>query len=554
MAVGDEQMNKARLPMRRRPLSASLAAGFAALAFLAVLAGVALIGLAWQAAGQGSGLVAAFDPYLWRVARFTLVEAGLSTLLSVVPAIAVAVALNALPRFRGRGLVLRLFALPLALPALVAVFGVTGVYGQHGWLAEIASVLGSPSPPDIYGLTGIIIAHVFFNLPLASRLFLTGLASVPAEYWRISSQLGMGPLARFRLIEWPAMRRAAGGVAALVFMLCATSFTVVLTLGGGPKATTLEVAIYQALHFDFDAGRAVALTAVQLFLTGITIALIGLAGRPSEEGFSIEVRSVREDRPPPVERTAASVLIAATTLFVLLPLASVLISGFSADLGKLLRQPAVWRAVTTSIVIGIIAGALSVALSLALVAARQAQARGNAGRRGRHGLEWLFASGAGLILVIPPIVIGAGWFVLAIRFADPYTLAPFMVVTVNAAMAMPFAVRVLRPAFDTAAARHDRLCAALGISGLSRLRLIDLPALGGPLAAAFAFSMALSLGDLGTIALFGSDRLVTLPFLLLQRMSSYRTSDAAGLALILAILSLALIAAADRSIVRERSQ
>ena len=77
--------------------------------------------------------------------------------------------------------------------------------------------------------------------------------------------MGAGP--SFRLIEWPAMRAALPGVAGLVFMLCITSFTIVLTLGGGPAATTLEVAIYQALRFDFDPARAVALTLLQIALT-----------------------------------------------------------------------------------------------------------------------------------------------------------------------------------------------------------------------------------------------------------------------------------------------
>ena len=58
--------------------------------------------------------------------------------------------------------------------------------------------------------------------------------------------------------------------------------------------------------------------------------------------------------------------------------------------------------------------------------------------------------------------------------------------------------------------------------------------------------MALSLGDLGIIALFGSDAVQTLPYLLLARMGSYRTADAAGLALMLGLLCLALITLADR--------
>ena len=37
-----------------------------------------------------------------------------------------------------------------------------------------------------------------------------------------------------------------------------------LTLGGGPGATTLEVAIYQSLLFDFEPARTAALTLVQI--------------------------------------------------------------------------------------------------------------------------------------------------------------------------------------------------------------------------------------------------------------------------------------------------
>jgi thiamine transport system permease protein len=54
------------------------------------------------------------------------------------------------------------------------------------------------------------------------------------------------------------------------------------------------------------------------------------------------------------------------------------------------------------------------------------------------------------------------------------------------------------------------------------------------------------LGDLGVVALFGSDSVQTLPYLLLSRMGSYRTADAAGLALLLGLLCLILIVVADR--------
>ncbi|MFC6489597.1 ABC transporter permease subunit, partial [Nitratireductor sp. GCM10026969] len=192
-----------------------------------------------------------------------------------------------------------------------------------------------------------------------------------------------------------------------------------------------------------------------------------------------------------------------------------------------------------------LAACLCLVLSIALVMARRALELARAGPVPGI-LERMSDTGAAMVLIVPPVVIGAGWFILLRHFGNVFAFAPVMVVTVNAVMAMPFAIRAIRPAYDAASARHEKLCAALGISGWNRLRLVDWPTLRRPSATAFAFAMALSLGDLGVIALFGSDQVQTLPYLLLQRMGSYRTADAAGIALFLGLLCLGLMFAAAR--------
>ncbi len=209
-----------------------IAAGIVALAAIACLIGGAFLGLVLEGASDLSGAASAFDSYLFRVARFTLWQALLSTALSVIPAIFVARALSRHPTFPGRRIILRLFALPLALPAIVAALGILALLGRAGYFAGFLSRLSSEPWPGIYGLAGILVAHVFFNLPLATRFFLETLDTLPADQWRLASQLGMGARASFRLIEWPALRAALPGIAGLVFMLCITSFTIVLTLGG----------------------------------------------------------------------------------------------------------------------------------------------------------------------------------------------------------------------------------------------------------------------------------------------------------------------------------
>lgn len=532
--------------MQRAPSTDSrITAGTLALAAIALLIGGAFAGLILEGASDLSGAASAFDPYLLRVARFTLWQALLSTLLSVVPALFVARALSRHPRFFGRDFILQLFAVPLALPAIVAALGILALYGRAGYFSGPLSQIGGQSWPGIYGLSGILIAHVFFNLPLSVRLFLEALGTVPADQWRLASQLGMGAAPAFRLIEWPVLRAALPGVAGLVFMLCITSFTIVLTLGGGPAATTLEVAIYQALRFDFDPARAVTLTLLQIALTFVVVLALMRLGANTVGDANLPVASRRYLSASMAETVVNATLIVLASLFVAGPMAATLVAGLGADLGRLAGESAVRQATLTSAVLALLSALLSVALSLSLIMGRRALAL-NRGIGARTLLEHATDTGAGFVLVVPPIVIGAGWFLLLRAVSDVFAIAPVMVVAVNAVMAMPFAVRAVRPAYDAASERHERLCAQLGISGWNRLRLVDWPSLRRPLATGFAFAMALSLGDLGVIALFGSDSVQTLPYLLLARMGSYRTADAAGLALLLGLVCLALVVAADR--------
>ncbi|MCR4266579.1 thiamine/thiamine pyrophosphate ABC transporter permease [Nitratireductor sp. ZSWI3] len=541
MAFGDEPLRVARPSFADRRVTA----GRLALAAVALLVGGAFAGLALEAAMRGAGAAGAFDAYLARIARFTLWQALLSALLSVVPAIFLARALARHPIFPGRAFILRLFAVPLALPAIVAALGVLALYGRAGFFAPLFSALAGGTWPGIYGLSGILVAHVFFNLPLATRLFLNALESVPADQWRLAAQLGMGAGASFRFLEWPAMRAALPGVAGLVFMLCVTSFTIVLLLGGGPRATTLEVAIYQALRFDFDPARALALTLVQVVLAGAVVFGLTRLGATLTGDANLPVAPRRFVWHGPVETALNAALIGLSLLFVAGPMAATVLAGLGADLARLAAESAVHRALLTSLLFAGLSALLCLLLSLALVAARRAlELRRGALPAGL--LEQATDSGAALVLIVPPLVIGAGWFILLRHLGDVFAFAPLMVVTVNAVMAMPFAMRAIRPAYDAASARHERLCLSLGIAGLNRLRLVDWPALRRPAATALAFAMALSLGDLGVIALFGSDRVQTLPYLLLQRMGSYRTADAAGIALFLGLLCLALMFVADR--------
>jgi thiamine transport system permease protein len=104
-------------------------------------------------------------------------------------------------------------------------------------------------------------------------------------------------------------------------------------------------------------------------------------------------------------------------------------------------------------------------------------------------------------------------------------------------MGMPYVIRVVAPAAREAAERHDRLCASLDIRGWNRWRLIDGPLLRRPIGLAMALVAALSLGELGAIALFGTPDTATLPLLIYQQLAAYHLDAAAATSLLLIALT-----------------
>src|SRR5262245_31962165 len=234
---------------QRRAIISANRLGLGVALLLTLLVGAALLMLLAQAGEAEIGALLG-SPYVRHILRFTLTQALLSTFLSAAFGVLVARAFAREAGFPGRRALLGLMSLPIVLPSLVAVFGIIAIYGQNGWLARALAAAGGDARPDIYGLGGVVLAHVFFNLPLAVRLLLPGWHSIPVESWRLAAQLGMSDWSAFRLIEWPMLRRYLSHAAATIFMLCVGSFAIVLALGGGPGAATFEVAVFEVIRFE----------------------------------------------------------------------------------------------------------------------------------------------------------------------------------------------------------------------------------------------------------------------------------------------------------------
>ena len=497
----------------------------------ALLIGVALMafGALWFNAPHDDWRSLLQDSYLHHVIAFSFWQALLSALLSVVPAIPLARALWR-RRFPGRQLLLRLCAMTLVLPVLVAVFGLLSVYGREGWLAQLCALLGIPYAFSPYGLQGILLAHIFFNLPLATRLLLQALNNIPGEQRQLAAQLGIEGLNFFRLVEWPWLRRQIMPAAALIFMLCFASFATVLSLGGGPQATTIELAIFQTLSYDYDPARAALLALLQMVCC---LGLVMLSQRLSKAlpTGHVSLSGWRAVNRSPGSRLRDTLCIMLALLLLLPPLLAVVIDGTRQGFSGLLHQPALWQAAGTSLRIALAAGLLAVLLTMLLLwSSRELRQR----QRLLAG-EALEMSGM-LILAMPGIVLATGFFLLFNNTVGLPQHPDGIVIFTNALMAIPYAMKVLENPMYDIADRYQRLCLSLDIRGWRRVRLVELKALQRPLAQALAFACVLSIGDFGAVALFGSADFRTLPFYLYQQIGAYRGADGALTALLLLLL------------------
>ncbi|RJL04921.1 thiamine/thiamine pyrophosphate ABC transporter permease ThiP [Paracoccus aestuarii] len=503
-------------------MAARLQLGHLVAAFLATAILGTLGAVAWSAGGLG-----ALSEWDWRAVRFTLWQAALSATLSALLAVPVARAL-ARRRFRGRGLLVTLLGAPFILPVIVAIMGLIAVFGRNGAVNEALRALGLPEMV-IYGWQGVILAHVFLNLPLSVRLILQGWQAIPAERFRLAASLDFAPCDIARHLERPMLRAVLPGVWLAVFLVCLTSFTVALALGGGPRATTVELAIYQAFRFDFDLGRAASLGLVQI---GLCVAAALVARRivvPAAFGAGLDARH-GPPAPGGWRLGADALVITLAAGFLLWPMGAVITTG----LPRIPALPAdVWDAAWRSVVMAVASALLSVGACLALaltIAAGRAR--------------WVEAAGM-LPLIASPLVLGTGLFILLRGVASPQQMALPVTVAVNAAMALPFGLRALIPAAQALRADYDRLALSLDLRGLARLRLLTLPRLARPLGFAGGLAAALAMGDLGVITLFASDQ-PTLPLKLYQLMNGYRMADAAAASVLLMILSFGLFWLFDR--------
>lgn len=466
------------------------------------------------------------------ILNYSLLQAGLSALLSVFFGLWLARAFFYL-HFKGKHILFQMLSFIWVLPSLIIIFAVIGVWGNSGWIAQIFAFFNLKWQLSLYGLGGILLAHCFFNIPFAMQYGLARLKTVPNSQHKLAAQLNITGWKRFRLLEWQVLKSSIPYLFMTIFLICFTSFPIVLMLGGGPKYSTLEVAIFQAVNFEFDFAKAAMLIGVQ-FVVGILLKQLLTWVTPK-----MEAESATPDVEPwtprlaHFEKRSLQAVLFGLSFTLLFPLASVIWSGLSVSrLMERLQNPMLWQATGYSLLLSLIASTIAIAITyLIALEARQLYYH-------KQKLRHAILAGSMIYpLIFPIFLLSVGLFFL-FQQTELSTIQLLILVGVcNGIMLLPYLYQPIFNALWKTLTQQDKLARSLNLQGFNRWWIVEKSYLIRPLANAFALAMSSSLGSFAVIAFFGSPDFSSLPYLLYQQLGSYRMEDAAVTALVLMGLS-----------------
>ncbi|MEE6281790.1 ABC transporter permease [Georgenia sp. MJ170] len=553
-------------PRRRRPsvtavLGWSLAAGLP-LAFLGVFFLWPVLTMAGRGLVDGGALdlTGAAEvlsrPRTWRILGTTVAQSVAGTVVSLLLGLPGAYVLYR-RRFRGRRVLRGFITVPFVLPTVVV-----GV--------AFRSLLVETGPLGFLGLDGsfaaIVAALVFFNYSVVVRTVGGMWERLDPRAEEAARSLGASPWTAFRTVTLPALAPAIASAAAVVFLFCATSFGIVLTLGG-IRYGTIETEIWIQTTQFLDLRAAAVLSIVQLAVVGLALWLAARTRRRQERALELRTDAAAVGRlrlrgtasgPGP---DAGPALVTAVVVLGLLalPLAHLFVGSLRTPdgwgLGNYLRlgttggtnalTVTVWEAAANSLRIAVDATVMAVVVGTLVAVVVSRRPRTRAGRRGLAVLDTVFM----LPLGVSAVTVGFGFLITLDSPPLDLRSSAIIVPIAQAVVAVPIVVRTVLPVLRAIDPRLREVAGVLGASPWRVLLTVDGPFLVRGFGLAVGFAFAVSLGEFGATSFLARPESPTLPvviFRLIGRPGAENYGMALAASVVLAALTATVMMVAER--------
>jgi thiamine transport system permease protein len=486
-----------------------------------------------------------------RVFLFTFYQAALSTLLTLLLGLPAAYLFSRYD-FPGKTLLRALTAVPFMLPTVVVAAGFSALLGPRGLLSTLFPFF---SFPFVGTLSAILVAHVFYNTTIITRVVGNALSSLDPKLDAAARSLGADPSRVWWNVTFPLLRPALLSSSLLVFLFDFTSFGVVLLLGGSQFAT-LEVEIYLRVLRLPNLPLAALLSVIQLICTIVFSVLYSrFASRSviqtAPRSAEANIRKPKNLR----EKILITAFVFLLTSFFLLPLSALPFRslfrieadrgqrgdvqyGFTTDYytelfvnrrGSVFYVPPIQATVNS---LGYAGATVALSLFLGFPAA------------------FALAKPTRLERVLDPIImlpLGSSAVMLGLGFILSYgawLTSPWLVPFAHTLVALPFVIRALQPAIASIPQRLRQAASSLGASPVEVWKNIDFPILRRATLAAATFAFTISLGEFGATLLISRPEYPTIPVAIerfLSQPGGLNYGQAMAMATILMLLTITSI-------------
>jgi thiamine transport system permease protein len=429
-------------------------------------------------------------PSLREVWWFTLWQAVASTALTLAVGLPFTWAISR-HTFRFSRLLIALITIPFFMPAVVVATGIKAILPAAG-------------------IPAILWAHVVFNIAIVVRVVGPQWSLLDKATEDTAADLGAGPMRTFLYVVVPHIRDSLRNAAAIIFLFCFTSFAVVAILGDISHRTIESEIFTQAIRLG-DTRTATSLALVQ----AVVLLVLRWGNPASHESQSAPqtIQFLRESRTP--FGLALFFSVAVPALVVVSPLIAVIIRSFTLN-GHFSLRGYQWLFDGSTEAVGVnipqtLMTSLFFAAICAVLAPIAALIISVAQRRSS-----IIAGITALPLAVSAVTFGLGLIIAFDQSPVNWRSQWWLIPVVHSVLALPLAVRAIRPALDAIPEDLSDAAASLGAHPWRSWRHIELPLLKPALVRAVGLSAAVSLGEFGATSFLSRNDTTTIPIAIAQ--------------------------------------
>lgn len=449
--------------------------------------------------------------------------------------------------------------IPFLLPPIAGAIGwVLLLSPQAGYLnvilRSVAGLFGvhlSNGPLNIYSWYGLIFVYVLYQVPYAFMLVSAGLRNADPNLDEQSRVSGAGLLRTLWRVTLPAARQSLSGAWLLMMLVGFSLYSIPLIIGTGAKIDVLSVRIIDLMTINYppQTGAAVGLSFILVIFVGATwlwqVRVLKSDRYGTLSGKGQRVRPIKLRRWRWLGRFVLLGYGVAAIVLPVLALAIVSLNGywtanirwsslgFESVMRSVFGDSLTLLSLQNSLWIGVVGATVGmVAAAMIAVFVR---------RRSFRTARAVIDGAVKLPSVFPHLVLAVG-FILAFS-GPPFNLAGTTVILlmVYVSMYMPQGSVTADAAVSQVGHELSEASSVFGARDGKTFRKIYMPLILPGLVAGWAFLFARMVGDLTATALLAGPTNTVVGFRILQIFTNGSFSDLASLAIVLTLLSSAVV-------------